>query len=196
MGKVRGGMTVSLDGFVNDRNGDVGRLYPDLAALGQTEMLQEEIRTVGAVVMGRRAFAMGDPDEFADHYEFQVPIFVLTHHAPAKHPKENDRLTVTFVTDGIAGAIAQAQAAAGAKAVQVVGGASTIRQCLQAGLLDELQLGFVPVLLGSGLRLFDQPDLEQIHLEQTRVLEAPGRTDVLYRVVKTAPARDQGEDRT
>jgi len=184
MGKVRGGMTVSLDGFVNDRNGDVGRLYPDLAALGQTEMLQEEIRTVGAVVMGRRAFAMGDPDAFADHYEFQVPIFVLTHQPPAKHPRENDRLTVTFVTDGVASAVAQAQAAAGAKDVQVIGGASTIQQCLQAGLLDELQIGLVPVLLGAGLRLFDQPDFEPIQLEQTRVLESPGRTDVLYRVVK------------
>ena len=194
MGNVRGGMTVSLDGFVNDRNGDLSRLYPDLEALRQTEMLQESMQIVGAVVMGRRAFALGDPDEYADNYEYQVPIFVLTHHIPEKHPRENDRLTITFVTGGIAGAIAQAQAAAGAKDVQVIGGASTIQQCLQAGLLDELQIGLVPVLLGDGLRLFDQPNLEHLQLEQTRVLESPGRTDVLYRVIKTDQAQDQGGD--
>ena len=92
MGKVVVGMTVSLDGFVNDRNGLVSRLYPDLAALRKTKMLQESIRTTGAVLMGRRAYEMGDPDSYDwDDYEFQVPIFVLTHHVPEKMPKENGR---------------------------------------------------------------------------------------------------------
>jgi dihydrofolate reductase len=149
---------------------------------------------VGAVVMGRGAFAMGDPDHYADHYEFQVPIFVLTHHIPDKHPRENAQLTITFVTDGVESAVARAKAAAGAKDVQAIGGASTIRQCLRAGLLDELQVGVVPVLLGGGLRLFDQLDTDHVPLEQTRVLESPGRTDLLYRVVKTDPVQEQGED--
>jgi len=55
MGKVIVGATMSLDWFMNDRNGDLSRLYPDLEALRRTEMLQEEIRMTGAVVMGRRA---------------------------------------------------------------------------------------------------------------------------------------------
>jgi hypothetical protein len=59
MAKVVVGMTVSLDGFVNDRNGSVERLYPDLAALGKTEVLQEAVASTGAVVMGRRAYEMG-----------------------------------------------------------------------------------------------------------------------------------------
>src|SRR5512147_1552572 len=101
MGKVVGGLTHSLDGFVSDPQGDVGRLYPDLAELGKTEMLQEEIRTTGAVVMGRRSYDMGDPDSFADSYEYQVPLFVLTHRIPEKKPKETEALSVTFVTDGI-----------------------------------------------------------------------------------------------
>src|SRR5207248_9116046 len=105
------GATMSLDGFMNDRHGDVSRLYPDVEALRRTEMLQEEIRTTGAVVMGRRAYDMAEGD--LTDYEYQVPIFVLTHHLPAKVAKgQNAQLTVTFVTAGIQRAIEQAQAAA------------------------------------------------------------------------------------
>jgi dihydrofolate reductase len=113
MAKVVGGMTLSLDGFASDPHGDVSRLYPDLGELRETEMLQEEIRTTGAVVMGRHSYNMGDPDSFADHYEYQVPIFVLTHHIPEKKPKETETLSITFVTEGVERAIAQAKAAAG-----------------------------------------------------------------------------------
>jgi dihydrofolate reductase len=182
MGKVLVGMTISLDGFVNDRNGDVSRLYPDLAALRQTEMLQEEIKTTGAVVMGRRAYDLAEGD-FTD-YEFQVPIFVLTHHIPEKVAKgENEKLSFTFVTDGIESAIEQAKAAAGDKYVTVIGGADTAQQCIEKGLLDELQIGIVPILLGGGLRLFEHSD-KQIELERMRVIESPGRIDLRFRVVK------------
>src|SRR5215467_15864154 len=121
MGNVIIGTTMSLDAFMNDRHGDVSRLYPDLEALREIEMLQEEIRTTGAVVMGRRAYDMAKGD--LTDYEYQVPIFVLTHHVPEQRPKgENDQLRVTFVTDGIQSAIEKAQAAAGDKQVTVVGG--------------------------------------------------------------------------
>jgi dihydrofolate reductase len=127
MGKVILGTTMSLDGFINDRNGSVSRLYPDLAALRKTEMLQESIKTTGAVVMGRRAYDMAEGD-FTD-YEFQVPIFVLTHDAPEKAAKgENERLTFTFVTGGIESAIEKAKVAAGDKYVTVIGGANTAQQ--------------------------------------------------------------------
>jgi len=100
------GMTMSLDGFINDRRGSVGALYPDLDTLRNTEPLQEAIHNTGAVVMGRNAFAMAkDPDSYAGNYEFQVPIFVLTHEAPNRRPKETGTLTFTFVTDGIESAI-------------------------------------------------------------------------------------------
>jgi len=109
---------------MNDRKGDVSRLYPDLEALRKTEMLAEEIQTTGAVVMGRRAYDMAEGD--LTDYEFQVPIFVLTHSVPEKVAKgENDTLTLTFVTDGIERAIEQAKAAAGDKHVMVIGGANT-----------------------------------------------------------------------
>jgi dihydrofolate reductase len=168
---------------MNDRNGDVSRLYPDFEALRTTEMLQEEIRTTGAVVMGRRAYDMAEGD--LTDYEFQVPIFVLTHHIPAQVTKgQNDRLTVTFVTDGIESAIAKAKAAAGDKHVTVVGGAHTAQQCLQAGLVDEIRIGIVPVFLGEGLRFFEPLINEQMELERTRVFVSPTRTDLWFRVVK------------
>jgi dihydrofolate reductase len=178
------GAAVSLDGFMADRQGDVGRLYPDLAALRETEPLQAAIRTTGAVVMGRRAFAMGNPDDYVGNYEFQVPIFVLTHAAPSKPPKQDERLTFTFVTDGVESAIRRAKAAAGARDVTVVGGASTFQQVLNAGLADELQLDMRPVLLGAGLRLFGDLDTAPIELERLRVLELPGFTHLAFRVLR------------
>src|SRR5262245_60800118 len=124
MGIVIAGMTISLDGVVHDRAGSVGALYPDLASLRDTEPLREAIQHTGAVVMGWNAFTMADdPDFYAHNYEFQVPIFVLTHAAPQRQPKQTEQLTFTFVTDGIASAITQAKAAAGDKDVTVVGGA-------------------------------------------------------------------------
>ena len=105
---------MSLDGFINDRSGSVEVLYPDLAALPDTEPLRESIRKTGAVVMGRNSFAMAeDPDWYAGNYEYQVPIFVLTHNSPEKLPKQTDELTFTFITDGIQTAIRQAKVAAG-----------------------------------------------------------------------------------
>jgi len=182
MGKVLAGMTMSLDGFIEDRNGSVARLYPDFDALRQTDLLQEEIRRTGAVVMGRRAYDMAQGDFTG--YEFQVPIVVLTHHAPETVANgENDRLRFTFVTDGIEHAIAQARAAAGEKDVAVIGGAQTVQQCLQAGLVDELQIDLVPVLLGGGLRLFAQPGSEPIELERIRVIEYPWFTHLRFRVL-------------
>jgi len=183
MGKVIIGATLSLDGFMSDRHGDLSRLYPDLEALRRTEMLQEEIQTIGAVVMGRRAYDMAEGD--LTDYEYQVPIFVLTHHLPEKVAKgENDQLTVTFVTDGIASALEKAQATAGDKHVMVVGGANTAQQCLRAGLVDEIHIGIVPILLGEGLRFFEPFANEQMELERTRVFESPTRIDLWFRVVK------------
>ena len=183
MGNVIIGATISLDGFMSDRNGDLSLLYPDLEALGQTEMLREEIRATGAVVMGRRAYDMARGD--LTGYEYQTPIFVLAHRVPEHGPKGvNDQLSITFVTDGIASAIAQAKAAAGDKQVTVVGGAETAQQCLRAGLVDELHMGIVPVLLGDGLRFFASHADEQMTLERIRTFESPGRTDLWFRVVK------------
>lgn len=137
-----------------------------------------------AVLMGRRMFEMGDPDSWVDTYEFQVPIFVLTHHPPATPPQPNERLTFTFVTDGVASAVAQAKAAAGEKAVQVVGGPGVIQELLWAGLVDELNIDIMPVLLGAGLRLFEDGDLSGVALETLGVEAVGQRTNLRFRVAR------------
>src|SRR5215217_121588 len=181
MARVIAGMTMSLDGFVKDRNGDVSRLYPDMEAMRESDDLQEAIRMTGAVVMGRRSYDMANGDFTG--YEFQVPIFVLTHHAPDQVAKgQSDRLMFSFVAGGIERAITQAKAAAGEKDVTVIGGASTIQQCIEAGLVDELHIDLRSVLLGDGLRLFDRPGAEPVELETIRVTESPGVTHLRFRV--------------
>jgi len=175
-------MTISLDGFVADQNGNAGRLYPDLAALRDTAYMKEAIEQTGAVLMGRRTFEMGDPDSYVGNYEFQVPIFVLTHHPPSVVPKQDEHLTFTFVTDGIKSAVAQAKAAAREKAVQVVGGVSIAQQLLDAGLFDELHVDVMPVFLGIGLRLFESSSLERVRLEKLNVQAVGARTSLRFRV--------------
>ena len=178
-------MTVSLDGFVNDGNGSVSCLYTDFAELQNSETMRESIKNTGAVLMGRRAYAMGDLDAYADTYEYQVPIFVLTHHVPQKRPKQNGTLTFTFVTDGIESAIRQAKAAAGDRDVTVIGGASTFQQCLKAGVVDELELDIMPIILGGGLRLFEYlEDMKLVELKKVKVAESSVRTHLRFRVAK------------
>jgi len=180
------GMTMSLDGFINDRNGSAEKLSPDFSELLDAPSFKEMTKNTGAVIMGRHVYEMADPFLWInDDYEFQVPIFVLTHTPPAKFPKGNDRLTLTFVTDGVESAISQAKNAAGDKIVQVIGGASTIQQCLNSGLCDELQIDIMPVLLGKGLRLFENIDTDKIKLERTNLEETtPIRTSMTFRLVK------------
>ena len=184
MGKVIAGMTMSLDGFVADADGNVDRLYADFVDLQGTPYMTATIAETGAVIMGRKAFEMGDPDSWVGTYEFQVPIFVLTHHPPRIPPKQDDRLTFTFVQDGVASAVAQAKAAAGDKAVQVVGGANVIQQLLQAGLVDELHIDVMPLFLGDGLRLFERAALDRVDLETIGVETVGQRTGLRFRIVR------------
>ncbi len=135
--------------------------------------------------MGRRAYDMGDPDPYTDGYEYQVPIFVLTHHVPEKLPKENAKLTFTFVTDGIESAIKQAKAVAGDKDVTVIGCANTAQQFIKAGLIDEIQIDLVSVLLADGIRLFESLGTEQIELERISAIESPLYTHLRFSVVKS-----------
>ena len=186
MSKVVVGMTISLDGFVNDSSGSVASLYPDFESFRDFEPLRETIQKTGAVVMGKNAFAMAeDPDWYAYNYEFQVPIFVVTHEIPNKQPKETDKLSFTFVIDGVESTIKQAKLAAGNQDVTVIGGASTLRQCLKAGVADELHIDVMPILLCSGLRLFEDFGITPIQLERLDVVNLPtGRTHFKFRVVK------------
>jgi dihydrofolate reductase len=139
-------------------------------------------KTTGAIVMGTRMFDVGE-GAWGENPPFHRPVFVVTHAARAPLVKEGGT-TYTFVTDGLEGALQQAQAAAGDKDVAVVGGANIVQQFLRAGLLDELQIHLVPVLLGDGRRLFEYLAAEHVVLEATRAIASPGVTHLRFRVVK------------
>jgi dihydrofolate reductase len=183
MGKVILGFSMSLDGFINDHNGSVEALYPDLDILRYSEPLRESIQNTGAVAMGRKTFAMGDPDAYAGNYEYQVPIFVLTKTVPQKQPKQTGQLTFTFVTDSVESAIKQAKEAAGNKDVTIVGGANVASQVLQAGLADEIHMDIIPVLFGNGMRPFEMFGRKTPRLEKIQVVELPVRTHIRFRVL-------------
>lgn len=181
MAKVIAGMTVSLDGFM-----DADRVNPDFDELRETAAFKKMIEDTGAVIMGRHTYEMADPMLWVnDDYEFQVPLFILTHTPPEKYPAGNGKISVKFVTDGIESAIVQAKEAADEKQVQIIGGADTIQQALNSRLCDELWLDVMPVLTGTGLRLFENIDNEKVKLERVSVEEITSmRTGIIYRLVK------------
>jgi dihydrofolate reductase len=196
-------ISMSLDGFITGPNprreaplGDGGeRLHDwmtgltDLRASHRTttgtpdaQVVADAFDGLGALVMGRAMFDVGE-EPWGDDPPFGMPVFVVTH-----RPRETDsRLggtTYSFVTDGIESALEQARAAAGNRVgaadgdVGVAGGADIMRQYLRAGLLDELQIHLVPVLMGGGVRLFED---DRAQLECTRVVASEGITHLRYR---------------
>jgi dihydrofolate reductase len=161
------------------------------------EIVAETVASTGAFLMGRRMFSGGsgpweeDPKAdgwWGDEPPFHAPVFVLTHHARDPVPKQGGT-TYTFVTEGIEAALEAAREAAGGKNVQIAGGADVAQQYLRAGPLDTLQLHVAPILLGGGVRLFDDPALGGMELECTRVIESPAVTHLRYRVRRPTPAQ-------
>ena len=131
----------------------------------------------GAMLIGRRTFEVADG--YGGQHPWDVPAFVVTHHVPDGWPRPGS--TVHFVTDGIESAVARAKSAAGPKSV-LVHGAQTIQQCLNAGLLDEIQIDLAAVLLGAGVRLFDHLASTPAVLGNPAVVAGVGVTHLRYPV--------------
>ena len=193
MGTVILDMSMSLDGFIAGPKND-DKPDRELEALDRLhdwmfppkgnfqEIKRERFKNIGAVVMGRRMFNLGE-EPWGDDPPFHNPVFVLTHNVRDPLVKKGGT-TYFFVTNGIESALAQARKAAGHKNVIVIGGANAIQQFLKAGLLDEMHLHIVPVLLGEGIRLFENTGAEHIELEKISVTEAPGITHFRFRLVR------------
>ncbi|HZI26958.1 MAG TPA: dihydrofolate reductase family protein [Gemmatimonadaceae bacterium] len=148
--------------------GDTG-IDEDFAARG--------FEDIGAWIMGRNMFGpiRGPwPDEswrgwWGKNPPYHTPVFVLTHHA--RPPQEMEGGTVFhFVTEGIHAALELARVAAGRLDVRLLGGVATIRQYLQAGLVDEMHLPVSPILLGSGEHLLAGLDLPQLGYKSTEFI--------------------------
>ncbi|MDX6669490.1 MAG: hypothetical protein QOK04_2870 [Solirubrobacteraceae bacterium] len=171
-------VVMSLDGFIAAPDDDMRWVF-DVA--GPSESAEEMVRTTGAIVMGRRTYEVEDRDRPGIYGgAWEGPLFVLTHEAPETVP---DWMSGTFVNGGVEDAIARAKAAAGDRKVGLLG-ASIARQCLDAGLLDEIVIQVAPVLLGDGVRAFERPGGQQIRLDKARVAESGDLTDLWFRVLK------------
>ena len=143
---------------------------------------------IGAWIIGRNMFGpvRGPwPDEswkgwWGDEPPYHTPVFVLTHH-PRPTLDMAGGTEFHFITEGIHAALEQARLAAGGRDVRVGGGVSTIRQYLQAGLIDELHLAMRPVLLGSGEPLLQDLDLRALGYECTKSLAGERATHLFLR---------------
>jgi dihydrofolate reductase len=191
--KVYVSLSMSLDGFITEPNegvgsplgDDPGRLHDwmfDAKTETDAAILDEIYASTGAVLIGKRMFDVGF-EPWGDPPPFGMPVFVVTHEAREPLPMQGGT-TYTFVSDGIESGLAQARAAAGDKNVGIWGGANIVRQYLKAGLLDEMQIHLIPVLLGNGVRLFEDLGPERIELRKISLIETPSATHFRFEVVK------------
>ena len=143
-------------------------------------------RNIGAWILGRNMFGpvRGPwPDDawrgwWGDEPPYHTPVFVLTHHS--RPPLEMaGGTTFHFVTDGINAALERAREAAGERDVRLGGGVATIRQYLEAGLVDEMHLAIAPVVLGRGEHLLQGIDLRQLGFECVEHVPRPKATHVV-----------------
>jgi dihydrofolate reductase len=193
MGKVVFDISMSLDGFMTAANrrpeepmGDGGQRLHQWAFgddRRDREVLTSGVGATGAVIAGRRTYDDSVPWWGADGPTgpARVPVFVLTHEAPEDTPEGG---VYTFVTGGIERALEQARAAAGAKDVTVMGGAETGQQYLRAGLVDELSIHLVPVLFGSGTRMFEHLGDQHLQHEHAGVTQTAAATHLRFRIAR------------
>jgi dihydrofolate reductase len=204
MGRVGVELTMSLDGFIAGPNdgpahplgeggdalftwfeaGDTDFVVPSgtmtfKVSRASVALFNKTWPTYGAFVTGRRTFDIAQG--WGGRHPLNVPIFVVSHQPRPEWAA--DLPNITFVSDGLPSAIAQAQAAAGAKNVSV-NAASLAQQALKAGLLDDIQIDLVPLLLGSGVRFWGDSGAQPVPLEQLEPVVGTGVTHLRYRVVK------------
>ncbi len=193
MGIVCVGFTMSLDGYIAGPNDDVSALFcwyfggdVEIPVPGSqmvfrvsppsVEVIQSMLSRFGAMVTGRRDFDVSGA--WGGQSPLNVPTFIVTHSPP--HEWDGPHSPFTFVTDGVESALARARQAAGEKDI-AISGTTITRQLLNLGLVDEIHIDLAPILLGGGIKLFDQLDI-QVGLERTRLIEADGVTHLTFRV--------------
>ncbi len=200
MGKVTSGLTMSLDGYtagVNQSfekpfgdNFDSDLLHRWMFAEPEKHNHKKEIDGIldaGAFILGNNMFGPKDRRDspewkgwWGNNPPYHAPVFVLSH--KAREPIEMEGgTTFTFVTDGIESALSKAKEKAGNRNVKIMGGANTLNQYLEAGLVEELWLHIVPVTVGVGTRLFEgvhKLNLEPIEVRGTNIV-----THIRYNII-------------
>ncbi|WP_020673384.1 dihydrofolate reductase family protein [Amycolatopsis nigrescens] len=180
-GKVLWHFTMSLDGFVAGPDHEMGWM----AGTNRPELIDEYVKTTGAVLGGRTGWDIGKGEARPYGGDWDGPIFVLTHHPEDATPADD----VTFLNCDPAEAVRIGLEAAGGKNLEVL--SPTIgRQLLELGLIDEIDLHIAPVLLGEGIRLYDNPGGEPIHLDRLGEADRTLQVNVRYRPTTTAVVAD------
>jgi dihydrofolate reductase len=198
MGTVGAGFSISMDGFIAGENDDVSRVFAwmfagDVDVKATTgdhdidlKLTQESVEdratlenTIGAVISGRRLFDVAHA--WGGKHPLNVPVVVLTHNPPQEWVGKES--IFTFVTEGVESAVAAAKKLAGGKNIGVAG-ANVARQCLKAGLLDELHFDMVPAVLGKGVALFEYMGIEPVEFDITQVKADKGVVHLTFRVKK------------
>jgi dihydrofolate reductase len=171
-------ITMSLDGFIAGPGDAMDWVFEHA---GPNATATEIMETTGALVVGRRTYEVEDRERGGFYGgAWKGPFFVLTHEPPDAVPAW---MTGTFVSDGVADAVARAKAAAGERNVVILG-ASIARQCIEQGLLDEIVVHLAPVLLGDGVRLFGEPSAARVNLEPISVGRSGWIANLRFRVVQ------------
>lgn len=171
--------TVTVDGFMADVDGGVDWMNGFPSAPEDEEVVGRVVQELGAVVGGANETQTIEDGEVPYGAMVKVPVYLMTH--SAHEPIEKDGVTYTFVVDDIAQAVESAKQAAGDKLVSLLGG-SISRQCLELGLVDEIQLHVVPILLGEGISLFTGLS-RRIKLERVETSAFASEVHLRYRVV-------------
>lgn len=190
MAKVLIHATVSLDGFMADADGGVGWMNGFASAPGDEDVIAKIVQELGAVVGGANPTQTVVDGERPYAGMVKVPVYLMTHHA--HDPIDDDGVTYTFVVDDIGPAVETAKQAAGDRWVSLLGGRIS-RQCLELGLVDEIQLHVMPILLGDGISLFSGLS-RHITLERLDTSAFASETHLRYRVLAGAGAPGGTDD--
>lgn len=146
-----------------------------------SKLIDDVFARTGSYIMGKRMFDEGEVSWAEDLYE--ADVYVLTHEkrAPWKHGAST---TFYFINDGIESALEKAKQSAQGKDIRIQGGANTIQQFLNAGLVDEFIIHIAPVFLGSGIRLFDEIAKDMYDIEIVEVIPSDLTTHLRYKLTK------------
>jgi dihydrofolate reductase len=192
MGKVIYDISMSLDGFITAANvrpeaglGDGGERLHDWAFNSPDPRNRELLAkgaSLGAIISGRHNYDLAVPYWNADGPTgaARVPTVVVSHSVPQDIPDGG----VYSFADGIEIALEKAQKVAGDKDVAIMGGANIAAQFFKLSLVDEISIHLVPVLFGSGIRLFEHLGSEHVQLETTEVIETKEAIHLRFRVIK------------
>lgn len=145
-----------------------------------SQLIEDVFARTGSYIMGKRMFEEGEVVWAEDLFE--AAVYVLTHEK--REPwVQKGKTTFYFINDGIESALEKARHSANGKDIRIQGGANTIQQFLNAGLVDEFFIHIAPVFLGSGIRLFDGIDKDKYDVQIVEVIPSTFTTHLRYKLI-------------